>query len=163
MLQRYYEDNSRTMEYILPGYKRRERQWTISRTPTFTGLWPPLTRALEDVSCGYPDSTHTAGQPVYFQRSQFQVILAEPQILLVAASLGDLHLLICTAHAPNSGHGKTTIQKWWNRLDKILKDNVRGRYIILCIDANNQLPESQPNVGCYGPISTEEDRSAPFP
>lgn len=157
MLQRYYEDNSRTMEYILPGYKRRERQWTISRTPTFTGLWPPLTRALEDVSCGYPDSTHTAGQPVYFQRSQFQVILAEPQILLVAASLGDLHLLICTAHAPNSGHGKTTIQKWWNRLDKILKDNVRGRYIILCIDANNQLPESQPNVGCYGPISTEED------
>ena len=49
---------------------------------------------------------------------------------------GDLQLLLCVAHAPNSGHGKTAIiATWWGRLHTItiIGAAVNGRSMIMFI------------------------------
>ena len=136
-------------------------KWTIFRTPISTGLSAASDKGVGGcelwVSRQHPYLTQN-GKPVYFQRSQFQVILADPQILLVAASSGrstppDLYSAR-SQQWTRQEHYSEMVEQTWQRYWRTMYVDDTLSYVLT---QTPQLPESQPNVGCYGPISTEED------
>ena len=97
-------------------------------------------------------------KPRFFQRSMFQVIIASPQLLMVACDLEDQRLLFTVAHAPHQGRGKDVAQDWWAHLSRSIEAYGRGRHCILLIDANARPEIYAPHVGDLGYESSDTAR-----
>ena len=85
-----------------------------------------------------------------FRRQQFQVIHAEPQLLIIACDLHEQKLLFVVGHAPHQGHGMEQVSTWWTSLTHYLERHSNGRNILVCIDANARPEKMQPHVGPLG-------------
>jgi hypothetical protein len=76
------------------------------------------------------------GVPVFFNASNFQVVLRDPRRLLVRALLGDTSFLLLVCHAPQSGISLNEREQWWADTTKKIHDFGHGDHLILMIDAN---------------------------
>lgn len=86
-------------------------------------------------------------QSLYINRQCVQVLLSEAELLLVEVMIGTLPLLCCVGHAPHKGYASSDISDWWLTLRTHLQKFLRGRYLILFLDANASVAHCDPYTG----------------
>ena len=89
----------------------------------------------------------TGKDPCFVHRNDVQVLHAEAEILVAEVNMGSSAIVCCVAHAPHKGYPSEEIQSWWRMLRRRSLDLRRGRTLIVCIDANASIGESQPHFG----------------
>ena len=91
---------------------------------------------------------HVNNSRLIFDAKAIQVVIAEPQLLILKVALHGFPLLLVNAHSPHSGAPKETIQSFWDSLQKQLDRLVGSTYLIMGIDANAHFCDELP--GCIG-------------
>lgn len=90
-------------------------------------LWVNLVQPV-----GYNQSK----KPYFFKAQCFQVSYKDPQRLIVKCQAEVLTCWILVAHAPHSGHLRSTRQQWWDQTDQLIDEFGDGAPWIWLIDAN---------------------------
>ena len=79
------------------------------------------------------------GQSLFFDRSHFTCVHADPRCIAVQVRAPHLQILCVCAHAPHSGQPLATISEWWRNFEQApWLTRHKGR-IVLLIDSNAQL------------------------
>ena len=91
-----------------------------------TELWVNLAQ-----SYGY-----ARGKPLKFARQHFQVLEADPHLLLVSADAPHFQCLLVVAHAPHSGHPEPDRLSWWDSCTQRILRHRHQKMLFVMIDAN---------------------------
>ena len=89
-----------------------------------------------------------------FVPEQVQVLLADPEMLILKAAYRGTDFLLGSMHAPHSGHDSSTIQAYWKGLGRQLKPYLsKYNNFVFGTDANAHF--AAPCDGCIGDVGLE--------
>lgn len=96
-----------------------------------------------------------------FPKQEIKVLFSHPEVMLARVVYKSLHWLICTAHAPHSGHQPQVIHAFWKMLStEMLKWIPKYPNFLIGIDANAHFAVGDDvAVGSYG-LEDKENLSA---
>jgi len=75
-------------------------------------------------------------KPYYFQKSHFQVVLADERRLLLKGDTGIWKFWVLALHGPHSGHSLSHRTAWWEETHIALRAHVDNAPIFALMDAN---------------------------
>ena len=79
---------------------------------------------------------YARGKPLKFARQHFQVLEADPDLLLVSADAPHFLGLLVVAHAPHSGHPEPDRLSWWDSCTHRILRHRHQKMLFGMIDAN---------------------------
>ena len=124
--------------------------WVLSSPATSEGVGGCQIWLHREKPMGYSASS---GEPFYWERRSFSILLAEPQLLIVLAHAGGVRFCLVSGHAPTALATERIRTAWWRKLSQGIRTAPRGCIPLVFVDANARFEANReaPATTCSPP------------